>query len=240
LPSPTDDPATSETPSYHDRLPRHQRRLATRLESFGDIVFGFAVSQCALELPTRHGHVDVSHPLGLLLYFGTFALLASLWLIYHRMMAGAYKPAGLDLFLAFAFLAFVSLMPFALFAMSHESTTLATARVAVADYTALYALLTAIGAVVNLRNLRREDRDRTEERDRTWMAFLRLTALFSIMLLTFCLDLAFGPLGSTPLTMAIPIAIRVLRRRFPHAPRVARRVPGRGPSGGLPPPISKE
>jgi uncharacterized membrane protein len=219
--------AASEPPSYHDRLPRSARRLATRLESFGDIVFGFAVSQCALELPIARGHVDMARPLGLLLYFGTFALLASLWLGYHRMMAGAYKPAGLDLFLAFAFLALVSLMPFAQYAISHETATLATARVVVAEYAAIYAVLTAIGGIVNARNLRREDPDRTEDRDRTWTALLRQIVISAIMTLAFCLDLAVGPIWSMPVTIAIPVAIRIARRRFPHAPVTGSTVAGR-------------
>jgi uncharacterized membrane protein len=147
---PSHDIAFSET------LTPRQRRLGGRLEGFGDIVFGFAVSQCALQLPTSNGHVDLAQPFALLLYFATFALVASLWLIFHRLMSGTYVPVGVDLFLAFAYLALVSLIPYAMYAITHTTaTTLAGARAAVAAYTAIYAAMTLISSILSMRNLRR-------------------------------------------------------------------------------------
>jgi uncharacterized membrane protein len=205
--------------SFAESLPYHQRRLASRLEGFGDIVFGFAVSQCALQLPTNRGHVEIARPLGLLMYFATFALLASLWLIYHRLMSSAFRPAGLDLLLAFSYLAFVSLMPFALYSMSHDTQGLESARAALAAYAALYAIMTAIATTLTFRNMRRgwygfED----EERDRTWRTLTRQSVVCAFMLLALTIDLAFGPNWAGPVFFGLFPAFVILRRRFRHAP----------------------
>jgi uncharacterized membrane protein len=213
---------------FIETLSYAERRLAGRLEGFGDIVFGFAVSQCALQLPVKAGHVDILHPLGFLLYLGTFALIASLWMIYHRMMSGAYKPGRLDLLLAFAYLALVSLMPFAMYAISHASNSLSGARAALAQYTALYAGMTAIAALVSIRNLRRGYRIvDASDNDRTWQAALRMSAVCSMMLLGLAIDLMRGPAESVPVYPCIAIAIAALRRLTPHAPseRILRLAP---------------
>ena len=218
------EPATENTHAFTATLPRHERRLAGRLEGFGDIVFGFAVSQCALQLPVSGGYVELTaKPFGLFLYFATFAILASLWLNYHRLMSGAFRPAALDLFLAFAYLALVSLMPFAAFAITHHAATLASARVSVATYAGIYAPLSAITATVYYRNLRRgwyaSDSD---ERDRTWRGFLRALVLTVLVSAALFIDLTAGPSWGGFTFFAIPIAIRVLRARYPHAPRAER------------------
>ena len=218
-------------------LPTLERRLARRLEGFGDIVFGFAVSQCALQLPIAHGHVDLEHPLALLFYFGTFALLASLWLTYHRLLSGTYRPSSVDLVLAFAYLALVTLMPFAMYSVSHQTATLEDARAALAEYATLFAALMAIAAVIGMRNLRRGwwfiDVD---ERTATWCAFLRRCALCAIMSLAVTVDLIFGPTWTTPVFFLIPIVLRSLRM-FNKRPPPEHRL-GIGPAPAAPVPTS--
>ena len=202
--------STPQDRSYASTLPALERRLAGRLEGFGDIVFGFAVSQCALELPIIHGHVDLSHPLALAFYFGTFALLASLWLTYHRLMSGTFRPVKIDLTLAFAYLALVSLMPYALYSISHQQATLEDARAAVGAYAALFAVLMAIAATIGIRNLRRgwwmTDAD---ERQRSWTAFLRRSALSVTMTVALIVDVLFGPTLSSIVFCTIPLSIRI-------------------------------
>jgi len=199
-----------------------ERRLATRLEGFGDIVFGFAVSQCALELPTAHGHVDFAHPVSLASYFGTFALLASLWLTYHRLLSGSYRPTRLDLFLALAYRALVSLMPFAMYSVTREQESLASARAAIAEYAILFASMMGSAAVLTLRNLRRgwwtigDD-----ERTLTWSAFLRQCVLCALMLVAFATDLTLGPAASSVAFIAIFPATSLLRMRVKAAPSAA-------------------
>jgi uncharacterized membrane protein len=205
--------------SFAATLSARERRLSARLEGFGDIVFGFAVSQCALQLPLVHGHVDLSHLAGILSYFGTFALLATLWLTYHRLMSGPFKPARFDLLLAFAYLAFVSLMPYAMYSLTHQSQKLEGPQAAVAEYALLFALLMALAAVLTLRNLRRGwwhfD---AEERDFTWNALLRRCVLCVVMIVGFAVDLVVGPIASSLALSCIPFIIAAVRMRFSHAP----------------------
>jgi uncharacterized membrane protein len=196
--------------SFAATLPVLERRLAGRLEGFGDIVFGFAVSQCALELPTTHSRVDLSHPLALLFYFGTFTLLAMLWLTYHRLMSGTFRPTRIDLFLGFAYLALVSLMPYALYSISHEQQTIEDARAAVAAYSGLFALLMAIAATIGFRNLRRGwwSMD-TDERQKSWIAIMRRCALLCAMTVGLIVDLAVGPAQASIPFFFIPLWIRL-------------------------------
>jgi uncharacterized membrane protein len=207
--------------SFSASLPIRERRLASRLEGFGDIVFGFAVSQCALQLPYAHGHVSLAQPVSLLLYFGTFALLASLWMTYHRLMSGAFMPTRIDLFLAFAYLALVSLMPFAMYAITHidENTGYSSAQAALAEYTSLFAAMMTLASVLYMRNLRRgwwtfDD----EERNKTWASFVRVCILFAVMSVAFVVDAAFGPGYCAIVFFAIFPAMAFARRRLSIAP----------------------
>ncbi len=210
-------------PGFAETLSPRERRLAGRLEGFGDIVFGFAISQCALLLTNAGGRVDLSRPVALGIYLGTFAILASLWLIYHRMMSSAFKPAGIDLLLAFTYLAFVSLMPYAMYALTHQTASLEAARRAFAEYAALYALLTALAAAITMRNLRRGwygfDNG---ERDLIWWGFVRYCAVCTSMWIGFIVDLADGPTAGSLCFLMIFVVMRLARLRFLHAPQAER------------------
>jgi len=212
-----------DLPDFSSTLSARERRLAGRLEGFGDIVFGFAISQCALMLTNARGRVDISHPAALLLYFGTFASLALLWLSYHRMLSTAFRPGRTDLVLAFAFLAFVSLMPYAMYAQTHDLATRESARRAVGEYSALYALLTGIGLVIAIRNLRRGWYFFDEaERDRVWQTFVRSCVLCCVMGVSTIVDAVVGPAASGLTDLSIPVIIRVARLGFPHPPSAAK------------------
>ena len=210
--------------AYAATLPPRERRIAGRLEGFGDIVFGFAVSQCALQLPTIQGHVDFGRPVSLAAYFGTFAVLSSLWLTYHRVMSESFRPTGLDLFLAFAFLAFVSLMPFAMYSLSHQHQSIAAARAAVAEYALLFTILMLIGAIMTLRSLRRGWYFlNPSERDFSWRAFVRRVSLAFVLGIACAIDLIFGPVLSTfafPFMGIVPRIVRLVFHRAPSPQRL--------------------
>jgi len=210
--------------SFAAGLPARERRLAGRLEGFGDIVFGFAVSQCALQLPVTNGHVSVLQPLNLLFYFGTFALLASLWLIYHRLMSGAFQPSRIDLFLAFAYLALVSLMPYAMYSITHVQEGVADARVAaIAEYSSLYAGMMGLAVTIMLRNLRRGWWLADEhERDLTWRSFVRCCVVFVIMTSAFTIDLTTGSNVAALSFFAIFPMMLLARRYASKAPSAER------------------
>ncbi len=187
-------------------------------------MFGFAVSQCALQLPVTNGHVSVLQPLNLVFYFGTFALLASLWLIYHRLLSGAFKPARIDLFLAFAYLAFVSLMPYAMYSITHVQTGVADARIAaIAEYSSLYAAMMGLAATIILRNLRRGWWTADEqERTLTWMSFVRCCVVFVVMTSAFTIDLTMGSNAASLSFFAIFPAMLLIRRYSSKAPPAER------------------
>ena len=205
--------------SFGAMQPARERRLAGRLEGFADIVFGFAVSQCALQLVTARGQVDLTDPLALVLYFSTFAILASLWMMFHRIVSGAFAPVGIDLFGAFAFLAFVSLIPYAMDAATHAVGSGVAARAALARYTALYCLTTAVAAALNLRNLRRGwTYGDAAEHDRVWRALLRQSVVSALMGGASIIDVGFGPAPGSISLVTIPVAIRLARIRFGRTP----------------------
>jgi uncharacterized membrane protein len=174
-------------------------------------------------LTNARGRVDISHPLALLLYFGTFASLALLWLSFHRILTTAFRPARIDLVLAFAFLAFVSLIPYAMYAQTHDVETLESARRAVGEYSALYALLTGIGLVVTIRNLRRGWYYFDEaERDWVWLGFVRNCLVCCVMIISTVVDAVFGPTASGLTDMTLLVIVRIARMRFRHPPSAAK------------------
>jgi uncharacterized membrane protein len=185
-----------------------------------------------LQRPLKGGQVDLSRPLVLLLYFGTFAVLASLWLIYHRMLSGTYRPRGIDLVIPFAYLALVSLVPFALFSLSHNGATLEGARAALLDYLLLYSGMTALATILTFRNLRRGYfYSSREDRDFAWIVFLRQAVLWVMMSSGLVLDIVAGPTQAGIFLLLIVPAIRIARWRFPHAPP-AERLRLVAPAGG--------
>jgi uncharacterized membrane protein len=175
-----------------------------------------------LQLPLQQGRVDLSRPLALLLYFGTFAVLASLWLIYHRMMSGTYRPRGIDLFVPFAYLALVSLVPYALYGLSHNAT-LEGAQTALLDYLVLYSGMTALATILTFRNLRRGYIYLSaEDRDFAWLVFLRQAVLCGMMTTALVINKVAGPSQAGIFLLFIVPAIRIARLRFPHAPSAER------------------
>jgi uncharacterized membrane protein len=171
----------------------------------------------------RDGHIDIGHLVPLLLYFATFTILALLWLSYHRMMSGTYTPSGVDLIIPFAYLALVSLVPYALYQISHDTSSAANARSALLEYLLLYAATMALASVLALRNLRRgyfflND----EERNLAWLLLLRQAVLCAMMTISLGIDLVAGALRAGTFLLFIYFALLVARKRFPTAPSPAR------------------
>ena len=217
--------------AYAATLSKRERRLASRLEGFGDIVFGFAVSQCAIQLPTINGRTDVGHIGSLFGYFGTFAILVVLWMTFHSMMSVSFRPARLDLFLAFAYLALVTLMPYALYNTTHGSASLALARSSVGDYAVIFAILLLLAAMVTVRNLRRGwhilDED---ERLHAWHAFIRRTSLAAVLLIATAVDVLVGPLQSTFVFLTMPVVPRLVQLAFKMPTVRLLRLPAESPT----------
>ena len=204
----------------HDGTPADgERHLARRLEGFGDVVFGFSISQLALQLDLPRTPEDLyAHPLRYVLYFGTFSLLALLWLAFHRMLAGAYRPTPVDLAVTFAYLAFVGLIPYAMYANAHFATISAHA----AQYGFAAYMICAIGtattaATIMYRNLRRGWNNSTPDaRLRLWRTTTLLGGIAMVMMFALVADLTAGiVVGSAFTALAAFVPALVFRIRLP-------------------------
>jgi len=143
---------------HRDTLSAKDAHLARRLEGFGDVVFGFSVSQLALQLSLPQTPQDlVGNPIRYFLYFATFAALAGFWLRFHRILSGAFRPTPVDLVAVFFYLAFIGLVPYALYANSRFSMTGSAegGRIGLAAYLLCIAMLSLSSSFVQLRNFRR-------------------------------------------------------------------------------------
>ncbi|MBV8369150.1 MAG: DUF1211 domain-containing protein [Candidatus Eremiobacteraeota bacterium] len=102
--------AAEHDPEAHDR-----ERFTRRLEAFSDIVFGFALAQCAFALEVPKSLAQLGAEWHGLLYFAvTFVLIATFWFMHYRVFHYAFAARPLDVVLNFALLATVALLPYAL------------------------------------------------------------------------------------------------------------------------------
>jgi len=98
-------------------LTESEAHFKRRLEAFSDIVFGLSLSELALQLGLpANPQALVTSPLRYFIFFGSFALVCSLWMAHHRMFA-TFEPRRFTVFLNFVYLAFTVLMPFGMQAL---------------------------------------------------------------------------------------------------------------------------
>jgi uncharacterized membrane protein len=99
-----------------DREEREERhRFARRLEAFSDIVFGFALAQCAFALEVPSSLADVPGKSFDLIFFAvTFALIGAFWVMHYRIFHYVFTATRLQVALNFGLLAVVALLPYAL------------------------------------------------------------------------------------------------------------------------------
>ncbi len=142
--------------AFEATLTPNQRHLARRLESFGDVVFGFTISQLAFQFPLpAHPQDLVANWYGYVTYAITFAAIAILWLSYHRLLSSTYAPTPINLIFTFAFLAFTGLVPSAMFAYLHFNRSLEAARYGFGAYMVCALGVTLTGTIVRARSYRR-------------------------------------------------------------------------------------
>jgi uncharacterized membrane protein len=209
----------SESPPVADfleTLPVRGRVLVRRLESFGDIVVGFSISQLALQLGyPRHPADLTAHPIRYLIFFVTFAIIAIAWLRFHRMLTLAFAPGRIDLTCAFAYLAFTALLPYAMYANSELASDPMGARYGLAAYaiclvgsssSAFFLSFRSIGRARGVLSL--ADFGRLQQR--TYIEG-SIALAFALVLAS---DVFFGPQWSWLFTSFIPISVSIIRRRF--------------------------
>ncbi|HEX3466028.1 MAG TPA: TMEM175 family protein [Candidatus Elarobacter sp.] len=202
---------------YRQTLPIGERHLVGRLESFGDIVIGFSLSQLALQLEIPKTPADVfAHPLKYAVFFGAFAIVATFWLRFHRIMSTGFAPRRLDMLLLFAFLSFVALVPFSLITYTRLVGPGSLAREAMALYLGDFIGIAAFSWVLSIRGLRRawsvlDDRERRD----AWRPVLGGFFIVPVLLLTLAAVPGAGSYAFVLLLLLVPL-VRVGLRLVPR------------------------
>ena len=207
--------------AFRDTLPSHERHFVARLESFGDIVVGFSMSLLGLQLTVPHTAAELyAHPIRFAAFFGTFAIVSAFWVRFHRIMATGFAPARTDVFLAFAYLAFVALTPYAMLVNVSLSFQTPSAVAGLGFYLAVFLGVTICGMVLDLRATRRGWPFLDEPRRRS--AWGRLVASAVVLLFlsgglagVLAGQAAIAALSLTGLVVAAAVARRVLREPRP-------------------------
>jgi uncharacterized membrane protein len=141
---------------YRQSLPLGERHLVGRLESFGDIVMGFSMSQLALQLEIPKTPQDVfAHSIKYVVFFAAFALLGIFWLRFHRIMSIGFAPRTVDIWLLFGFLSFVALVPYSLITYTRMNGPGGYSRESITLYLFDFLGVATFSWILSLRGLRR-------------------------------------------------------------------------------------
>ena len=202
---------------FRQTLPDGERHLVGRLESFGDIVVGFSMSQLALQLEIPKTPHDVfAHGIKYVVFFGAFALLGIFWLRFHRVMAIGFAPRPLDIWLLFGFLSFVALVPFSLITYTRLVGPAGYAREAIALYLGDFLGIAVFSWLLSIRGLRRAWSVIDEaDRPAAWRPVMAGFVVVPAFLLALVSVVAAGPLALGWLIVIGPF-IRLAVRRVPR------------------------
>ena len=88
-------------------------RLTSRLEAFGDLVFGFSLSLIALRLDVPSRVEDIFEPTRWLTVILTFALICRFWLEHYRIFRHQFIVRPPDMVVNFMFLFGIAILPYA-------------------------------------------------------------------------------------------------------------------------------
>ena len=217
---------------YRQALPLGERHLVGRLESFGDIVLGFSMSQLALQLEIPKTPHDVfAHGIKYVVFFGAFALLGIFWLRFHRVMAIGFAPRAVDIWLLFGFLSFVALVPYSLITYTRLIGPAGYARESVALYLADFLGVAVFSWILSVRGLRRawSVLDDESERREAWRPALAGFVVVPVFLIALASVVAAGPIALGWLILIGPL----IRLAVGRAPRPWAFVLGKQPAGRI-------
>jgi uncharacterized membrane protein len=88
-------------------------RLTSRLEAFGDLVFGFSLSLLAIRLDVPSRVEEVFDPTKWFTVILTFALICRFWLEHHRTFRHHFVLRTIDMVVNFVFLFGIAILPYA-------------------------------------------------------------------------------------------------------------------------------
>ncbi len=213
---------------FRQTLSAGDRHLVGRLESFGDIIVGFSMSQLALQLEIpKTAHDVFGHPLRYFVYFAAFAIVTVFWFRFHGIMATGFAPRRLDLVLLFGFLACVGLVPFALVTYTRLIGAASVSREGFLLYMSVFFAVAALSWLLTVRGMRRAWALLDEkERRSTWRASLAGLVLVPLLGLGIVLDAFYGPRIASLIGFGVPVIVLATRRlrrplRFLAGPDVA-------------------
>ena len=163
-----DDPVEREPTRNGDE------RLTSRLEAFGDLVFGFSLSLIALRLDVPSRADEILEPARWLTVIITFALICRFWLEHYRIFRHRFVVRTPDMVVNFAFLFGIAILPYAVQTFLRFKMQLVPFSLYLSD---LILVLTTL-SFLRLRGLRQRRGDPDEEgRLRDWR---RTVAQFSV------------------------------------------------------------
>ncbi|MBV8580705.1 MAG: DUF1211 domain-containing protein [Candidatus Eremiobacteraeota bacterium] len=203
--------------AFRERLAPDERHFVGRLEAFGDIVVGFSMSQLAVQFTVpSHGADLFAHPLTYTFFFGTFAIVSVYWMRYHRIMSTGFVPSRPDLFLAFAYLALVALVPYAMIVNLRFATNETDAAYSLAFYVGVFLALNTVNAALDLRGLRR-GWDLLDEpaRHRLWRQIVGSAVLIVFLGGALVADAFGGATAASSVIAVLAVALVVARRITP-------------------------
>jgi uncharacterized membrane protein len=200
--------------AFDATLTPNQRHLAHRLESFGDVVFGFTISQLALQFALPKVPPDLlAHSYTYVIYAITFAAIALLWLSYHQMLSSTYAPRPFDIAVTFTFLAFTGLVPYAMYAYLHFITSPEGVRYGLGAYLVCALGTTTTSTLLRMRNYQRGATYlEAEERFRTYRRLVITSTLIPIFVIDLAIDVTGHPFSAGLFFLIIP-AVSVIGRR---------------------------
>ncbi|HET6893922.1 MAG TPA: TMEM175 family protein [Candidatus Baltobacteraceae bacterium] len=173
-------------------------RTVHRLEAFSDIVIGFGLAQLGAILTFDSKTVALTS-VGVIAFFGAFAIVCSLWYFHHRLFENFFVPKALPIVLNFLWLAIVVLLVYC--AAHFDSARAFAERDTVMLYFGLYASAYAILALQTTLGIRARPNVEPQLRDkaRRNILFMSLwTAIFAV---------CFALVATMPPTQALGQAI---------------------------------
>lgn len=154
----------------NDLVPPHSTKLAderltSRLEAFGDLVFGFSLSLLALRLDVPSRVEEVFEPARWLTVIVTFALICRFWLEHYRIFRHHFVMRSLDIGINFVFLFCIAILPYAVQTSLRFELQLEPFSLYIGDVVLILSTLTFL----RVRGLRLRVHDDDEEsRLRDW------------------------------------------------------------------------
>jgi uncharacterized membrane protein len=207
---------------FRQTLPLAERHLVGRLESFGDIVVGFSMSQLALQLEIPKTPQDVfAHSFRYAVFFIAFGVVSIFWFRFHRIMSTGFAPRRIDVILLFAFLAFVALTPYALVTYTRMRGPDGFSAEGVMLYLGVFLGVIGFSWILALRGMRRAWAYLDEkERRETWRVVIAGGIAIPGFVVTLVCVKLFGTDGFSVFLLAVSlgaIVVRLARRPWRFA-----------------------